>query len=452
MPAGIRQQKDQWRREILAFLRESFEVVDGGLVDTAASAGESAGRLAAENIDALLLIPMMAVKAEVGVASSRLIDASLVVWNAHESSSLPSGYDAAALVGHSGNVGTLALTNALLREGRRFLLTTSHWQDRRARAQLVEQLSSACVATSLSRIRLATIGGPFPGMLDIGLDDDVLRSCGLNPAEPVPVSLVREEFARVPDDALSAEVISMKATFSCGGLSDDALRRSARLALALEELTQSRGLDGGAVNCHCAGWREDPKLGVLGCYAVSRLTSRGVPFACTGDMCTGLAMVIANRLSGTAFYCEVDLLDYQNGEALLSNSGEMDYRYSAAGKEELAPHSFYHAAAGVSAVASGTVRPGPATLLALTPVASGRLRLIAAPGEVVDRKAKDLPVSNCVFKFDRAPVSRAFDEWCAAGANHHAALMEGRRVESLRRIAELRSWELIAVEETGGPS
>jgi L-arabinose isomerase len=446
MPPGFRQHKEQWYQEVLGLLREHFDVIDGGLVDCVSGARESAGRLVAQKIDVLLLIPMMAVKADVGVESSRIAGVPLVIWNAHESITLQPGYDAAALVSHSGNVGTLALTNALLREGRRFLLTTGHWQDSSVRTQVVEQLRSAGIATSLGRLQLGLIGEPFEGMLDIGLDDDVLQRNGLNSATSIPVSVIKKTFAGVSDEALSNEVSRMKRTFSCGQLTEDALRASGRLALALENVVESNQLDGGAVNCHSAGWREDSGLGVLGCYAVSRLAARGIPFACTGDLCTGLAMVIAERLSGTAFYCEVDLLDYENDEALLSNSGEMDYRYSPVDREELVPHSFYCTASGVSAVSSGTLRNGPATLLALTPLPDKRIRVIAASGRVLDRKAKELAVSNCVFKFDRAPVNRAFEEWCLAGANHHAVLMEGSHLRTLRQIAELREWEFRAVE------
>lgn len=450
MPSGFRRHKELWYQEVLGSLREHFDVIDGGLVDSASQACESAGRLAAQNIDVLLLIPMMAVKADVGVESSRTAGVSLVIWNAHEAITLPPGYDAAGLVSHSGNVGTLALTNALLREGRRFLLTTGHWQNAGVRAQVLEQLRSAGIATSLGRLHLGIVGEPFEGMLDIRLDDDVLLHNGLNSATLIPVSVIQKTFAGISDQATSHEVSCMKRTFSCERLSEDALRGSARLALALEDVVISHQLDGGTVNCHCAGWREDPRLGVLGCYAVSRLTARGVPFACTGDLCTGLAMVIAERLSGTAFYCEIDLLDYASDEALLSNSGEMDYRYSAVAREELAPHSFYRVASGVSVATSGTLKNGPATLLALTPLPGGRIRVIAASGRVLDRKAKDLPVSNCVFQFDRAPIHRAFEEWCLAGANHHAVLMEGRHSGALRQIAELREWEFIAVEERCG--
>ena len=446
MPTAFRQCKEQWYQQVLGFLGEHFEVIDGGLVDCVSAARESAGRLAAQKMDVLLLIPMMAVKADFGVESSHIAGVPLVIWNAHESSILPPDYDAAALVSHSGNVGTLALTNALLREGRRFLLTSGHWQDIGVRAQIVEQLRAAGVATSLARIQMGIIGEPFEGMLDIRLDDDILQHNGLNSATSISVSAIQKTFAEISDEALSNEVSYMKRTFSCERLTEDALRASGRLALALEYAVESNQLDGGAVNCHSAGWRDDPKLGVLGCYAVSRLAARGVPFACTGDLCTGLAMVIAERLSGIAFYCEVDLLDYASDEALLSNSGEMDYRYSAVGREELVPHSFYCAAAGVSAVSNGTVRSGPATLLALTPLPDKRIRVIAATGRVLDRKAKNLSVSNCVFKFDRAPINRAFDEWCLAGANHHAVLAEGNHLSALKQIAELREWEFIALE------
>lgn len=450
MPPDFRQCKGQWYQEVLRFLGEHFDVIDGGLVDSVSGARESVDRLAAQNIDVLMLIPMMAVKAEVGMESSRTAGVPLVIWNAHATITLASDYDAAELVNHSGNVGTLALTNVLLREERRFLLTTGHWRNEEVRARVVEQLRSAAVATSLGRLNLGIIGEPFEGMLDIRLSDDVLLHNGLKRTTSIPVSGLQKAFAEITEEATSQEVRAMKRTFSCEQLGEDALRGTARLALALDNIVVSNRLDGGVVNCHCAGWREDPRLGVLGCYAVSRLTSRGVPFACTGDVCTGLAMMIAERLSGTAFYCEIDLLDYDRDEALLSNSGEMDYRYSAVNREELVPHSFYSTAAGPCAVSNGTLRPGPATLMALTPLPGRRMRLIAASGQVLDRKARNLPVSNGVFRFDRKPIHHAFEEWCLAGANHHAVLMQGHQLRALQQVAELRAWEFTSVVKKCG--
>ena len=192
------------------------------------------------------------------------------------------------------------------------------------------------------------------------------------------------------------------------------------------------------------------RLGVLGCYGVSRLAEMGIPFACTGDLCTGLAMVVAKRLGGTAFYCEVDLLDYSRGEALLSSSGEMDFSYSRFQREKLVSHSFYETATRASsAVVNGTLQEGEATLLALTPLPSGRLRLIVAPGQVLTEKAEGLAVSNSVFAFEQRPIERAFDEWCVAGANHHAVLMKGRRVEALKNIAYLRDWNFTEIGMMG---
>ncbi len=162
---------------------------------------------------------------------------SLVIWNAHETQALPPEYDAAALVSHSGNVGTLALTNALMREGRPFLLTTGHWQESGVRAQIVEQLRSGAVATSLGRLHLGIIGEPFEGMLDISFDDDVLLHNSLHSTKQIPVSIVQETFAGISEETLSEEVSRTKGVFSCELLTDDALRSSVRLALSLENLS-----------------------------------------------------------------------------------------------------------------------------------------------------------------------------------------------------------------------
>ena len=152
---------------------------------------------------------------------------------------------------------------SLLREGRRFLLTTGHWQESGVRSKS-SAASLPGVATSIRRLQLGIIGKPFEGMLDIRLDDDVLLHNGLNSAKSIPTFPVQKAFAEVSDEALSNEVSCMKRTFSCERLSENALGVG-RLALALEKVVVSNQLDGGAVNCHSAGWRDNPKLGVLRC-------------------------------------------------------------------------------------------------------------------------------------------------------------------------------------------
>lgn len=92
-------------------------------------------------------------------------------------------------------------------------------------------------------------------------------------------------------------------------------------------------------------------------------------------------------------------------------------------------------------MANGSLQEGTATLLGLTPLSDGQLRIIVASGRVSTERAKQLRVSNCVFQFDRRPVRRAFEDWCLAGVNHHAVLMKGEQLPALRKIAHLRNWE-----------
>ena len=441
LPRDFRKTKEAWYQETLQSLKPGFDIVDGGLVDSVQSARESAQRLKSHNIEALLILPTMAVTSEVGLESARICNVPLVIWNTHECDQLPAHYGVEDLVRHSSNVGTLALCNALLRDDKRFLMTTGLPQRANVKAEVAMHLRAASLSGLLSTLQMGLIGEAFPGMVDANLSDDILRQNNLQPTQLVPMRILQNSFAEISENKVAEEVKRMKESYSCSQLTDTSLTKSARLALALEQLSNAYGLNGGAVNCHAKEWRMNPELGVLGCYAVSRLTTMGIPFACTGDLCTGLAMILAKRLGGTAFYCEVDLLDYRRGQVLLSNSGEMDFEYSRLQKEQLTAHSFYDTAAGTSVVVSGTLQEGEATLLALTPLPSSRLRLIAALGRVQSRKAKRLPISNCVFRFERQPIERAFDEWCLGGANHHAVLIKGNLTHALKSVAYLRNWE-----------
>lgn len=72
-----------------------------------------------------------------------------------------------------------------------------------------------------------------------------------------------------------------------------------------------------------------------------------------------------------------------------------------------------------------SLRPGPATLLSLSPTSDGWI-LAWGPGEIVETRYRDMRGPNAMFCFDSGPGHEALSRWIVSGATHHNALTPGR--------------------------
>ncbi len=126
-------------------------------------------------------------------------------------------------------------------------------------------------------------------------------------------------------------------------------------------------LDGGAFNCHVPQFRFGDEIGIAPCWGLGRLTTMGMPFTCTGDILTAVAMLVTKRLGGAALYHEIEAIDYATGEVVIANSGEHDLAWLDPGERpRLRRNGWFcgtDAHCGVCAVLEPP--PGPATLVGI---------------------------------------------------------------------------------------
>lgn len=436
MPESYRAEKEAFAAQVAAVLAPCGTVVSPGTVASAEEAAAAGERFRAAGVDVVVVAPSMAVVAEVSWACLRQVDAPVLVWNAQVAEALPADYNAAQLVRHSANVGTFALTNTLLRAGRRFDAVVGPLHDHATQERVRHKLRAHAAAAALRRTRLGLIGGAFQGMLDIYADPAALR-LGLG---PTVVQIEGEELAdavrSVPAGEVNALLTDASERYTMAWVHPVALERSARLARAFELLTERHRLDGGAVNCHTSAVLHHRDVGVCACWAVSLQTTAGRPWSCTGDLPTAIALGLAKRLAGSALYVELDFNDYAADFVVLSNGGEADLTL-AAERPLLRPNVFYTGQSGRGASFVFGLSPGPATLLGFTPCpgAPGGWRLVAAAGELLGSRVATLDLVSARFRFHAGPTAAAVERWCLAGANHHAALAPGDLLTELREVA-----------------
>ena len=442
LPSDFRQEKESLTGDVVKFLSDFGDVVSAGLVEN-----EQAGRTHAElfrqcQVDCIVVFVHMATPGAYAWEALRELRVPILIWNAHLDRTIPPGYDMPDLCRKSSNVGTLMLTNVLLRYKRVFEVVTGPWKDADIRQKIGAFLRAASVHARLRQARIGVLGGsPMAGYLDVEVDprrlqDDIGPKCIFCSPEKW-----FDHVRSVPED-IESRVDAVRREFKVMDVSDAELKRSIRVAMAMESLVADEAWDACTINCHSNFFRRDERVGVVACLGASQLTTAGTAVACTGDILTTVAMLLGKWLGSAVLYCECDLIDYDAGVMAMANTGECDYHLREPGTE-IEVYSNPHFGGGNGCIHGAChslkVRPGRATLVGFSPneFAKGGWSLIAASGEITEGFHEKLIAGNCEFRFDRKPVEASFDAWVNAGATHHGALCTGDLRQEIGYLAKM---------------
>lgn len=423
------------------------DVVWSGLVADPDEGVGAAAAIVDTEPDAVLVAQSMAVPPAHATTALDAVDLPVVIWAVQTASTIADSFDAAAITTMGATVGTPMLTNVLHRRERPFELHVSPIDDETAPPQLTALLSAAAVAHRLSRARIARVGSPVPGYDCVDVDDDTLSSAtGL---EVVPVSPVeiRDRYRAVPDDHVARRRGELSETYDVKASGED-LDRSLRIALAIEGLDEDESISLGAMNCHVPEIRFGDEPGVTPCFGLGIETSRGIPWTCSGDVLTAVAMFVGRSLGGASLYHEIEAIDFTTGEVALANTGEHDLGWCRAGMSaELSPNAWFESDAHTGVSARFELPPGPASLVGFTPHPAARngFRLVVAEGEITGRELPRSPTSGGLFRFGSGPVTEAWQRWAASGVNHHSAACPGHLADRVATVARYLRIDCVVV-------
>jgi L-arabinose isomerase len=174
-----------------------------------------------------------------------------------------------------------------------------------------------------------------------------------------------------------------------------------------------------------------------------------MPWTCTGDIVTAVAMLTVKYLGGAALYHELETVDYATGEVVIANSGEHDLAWLAPGERPRLRRNGWFCdkdpRCGVCAVFEP--EPGPATLVGFTPSpsAGGGFRYVAARGELTSRRFPATGTVNAAFRFASGPVEEAWTRWVMAGVNHHSAATVGDVAAEVAAVARHLGVEAVVI-------
>ena len=395
--------------------------------------------VAPEQADAVLVLQTMATPPAATLRALGTLP--VVVWAAHRPGPLATDVDHGAITSEGATVGAPMLTSLLVRDGRPFELVLGRIDDPRARAAASRALTGAAAASRLGRARIGRVGRPLEGYDCVDTDDALLRRRTGIELVAIDPDEVRELYVAVAAARVRELEHETRAAYDVV-LEGDALQRSLRAACAMEELVTRHGLDAGAMNCHVPEIRFGAEIGITPCLGLSRLTGRGVPWTCVGDVLTAVAMLATKLLGGAAQYHELEAVDYETGELVLASSGEHDPQLAPQTRPQLIANGWFASDERAGACACLTAPAGPATLVGFAQIGE-RYRLIVAEGTFSGRRFPATGTANGGFRFARG--LEAWTEWCRAGANHHASATPGTLGPSITALGRLSDIDVAVV-------
>ena len=408
------------------------------LVDSEAKGSEVGGAIAENPVDVIVVVQSLcAPPTYMQAALENLEDTPLVIWAVQRANLLDSKFDAEHITANGATVGAPMLTNILCRQSRPFELNVGVISNPDHLAQFTKTVRAAAISAQVGRARIGRVGQPIAGYACVDADSESVRKAtGIEFVNIQPKAL-SDLYSNVDDHQLEEVKQQVNAEFiqrgDIGGMSE-----SLKLVVALQTLDREFALDAGAINCHVPELRYGDDPGVTPCFALGCETTRGIPWVCSGDVLTAVAMLVAKRLSGAALYHEIEGFDTNTGELGLANSGEHDLCWCKKNDRPcLRENPWYVKDAKTGAAANFALQDGPATLVSFTVNAlepSG-FRFVVAEGAVTDRSFPASPSVGGAFKFNGDDVVSTWSQWAMAGVNHHSALASGHIADDVAVIA-----------------
>jgi L-arabinose isomerase len=343
--------------------------------------------------------------------------------------------------------GVQDLANVLLRAGREFQIVTGHYRDKGALTEVRSWCDAVRTAAFMRHVRIGLLGYPMEGMGDFGLDDTAfLAQTGVE-VHHLAMKVVAERAQAAPPDAIGRQMAEDRQNFLFEeGITEAEHEASSRLEWALREILQERGMHG--FSSHFMAVGEEDRLDTLPFLAASKLLGEGYGFGGEGDASSTTAVVMMRELAGAANFTEMFCMDFARNAVLMMHMGEGNWRMA----RRYEPVHLLRSTLGLvdlrvaPLLLAFSLEPGDVTLVSLTTLTGGKLKLIVAEGEVLDFPyVPDLGRPHYKFRPSSGDLCDFLTRFSREGGSHHQALAYGHWANTVEKIAILMGIECARV-------
>ena len=433
--------------EVASIMAPFAEVDFPGVCTTRSDVEQAVAGFEVASTDLLIVVLLSYAPSHIALPALLRTRLPILILNTQQLDGVNTETTSADTTLNHGMHGVQDLANVLLRAGRPFQLLTGHYRDERTLAEMRAWCDAARITADLRGLRIGLIGYAMEGMGDFGLDDTAF------------LSQVGVEVRRIPMQALASLAKAAPVEVVVGEMAEDREHfvfapdvtaveheASVRLDWALRQTLQERGMHGFAAHFLAVG--QEGWLDTLPFLAASKLLADGYGFGGEGDVTSAAAVCMMQALAGQANFTEMFTMDFAHHAALMMHMGEANWRMARRDEPIRMLRSTLKAIMDVRVdplLLAFTLEPGPCTLVSLTTAAGGRLKLVAAEGQVADHPyIPDLGRPHYKFQ-PNGDLPEFLTRFSMAGGSHHQAMAYGRWAGVVTKIATLMGIEFACV-------
>ncbi len=433
---------EQQYADFVSTLPDTVEVVDGGMCTTKEAAAAAGDKFRAADVDLVFCQLLTYATSYNMLPAIRDLNVPVVLVNLQKVRCLD--FETAGTaewlgIGYAGGaVGEMVAD--LERAGKRHAVITGVVEggDPQVAAEIEDWCRAAQVRRRLRYTNLAQIGRPYPGMMDLYIDEtNLYHRMGLYTKQ-----FDWEKMWAIADDVTDEDVIAAKVadihdTFEIKGEYDEAsIHEMARYVVAFEQWVKDEEL--GFVASHYDGFATG-KAGVLDSMlipAFSMLIKQGIACAVEGDIKVAMGMSIMKLISGACQLSEFYTFDFNYDVVLIGHSGSGDADFSTARKASMEIVPVFHGKAGGGFLTRFYPKAGPITYLGITQDADGHFKFVVSEGVI--EGGRTLGNGDTTFRTRFSIGAREWNNrWCECGPTHHFAAAQGSWTDTILKVAKI---------------
>ena len=308
-----------------------------------------------------------------------------------------------------------------------------------------EWIEAARVQSVMERNRLGLMGHYYGGMLDIYSDLTLQTAIFGGHMEILEVDELAALRREVTSEQIADRVAHLHEAFDVQADCEPAeLERAARTSVALDRLVEEHDLGSLAYYYMGSGNadNEDTISSII--LGTSLLTARGIPVAGEYEVKNAQAMKILDSFGAGGSFTEYYAIDFNEDLVLMGHDGPGHIQI-AQGQTKVRPLGVYHGKVGRGLSVEMAVEQGPVTLLSVVEdPRKGTLKLLVAQGESVPGPILEIGNTNSRYRFSIG-ARRFNNEWNAQGPAHHCAVGIGHLAPKLQKLALLLGIEMVQV-------
>lgn len=333
----------------------------------------------------------------------------------------------------------------LERAGKRHAVITGVVEggDNYVAAEIEQWCKAAQVRRRFRYTNIAQIGRPYPGMMDLYIDEtNLYNRMGLYTKQ-----FDWEKMWAIADHITDENAIRTKAedileTFDIAPDKDgkaatvETVWDMAKYVVAFEEWVKEEDI--GMVASHYDGYARGiaGKLDSMLIPAFSMLIKQGTACAVEGDIKVAMAMSILKTIAGTGQLSEMYSIDFNEDICIIGHSGSGDAAISQAKKPTIKIVDVFHGKTGGGYLTQFYPPAADVTYLGITQDMNGKFKFVAAEGVNEEGPIFTFGDTNMRTRFSIG--AREFcNRWSEAGPTHHMAAAVGRHIDTILKVAKI---------------